>query len=959
MSASKFSRKNLLLPLVVLSISGFLSVSPVATSDETQSPSGRITQFEVFKLPQISFYISVVDQNGKPVTDLSNSEVSVFEDGTPVEVAEITPVLQIEESSLSGIQVVLVIDNSSSMGPHTEKAEFAANLFIDQIRKNDKVAIVDFGRESQREPGRIKENFTNVKFSLKKSARFFDFTAKTYLYDAVYLACSTLEQQRALGAKAVVVLSDGEDNGSKKGFKDVMAQAKRTEQPLYVIDFNNSTWNRAHLKKMALETGGKYFASNKPDQLASIYDAIVEQLQGQYQVSYVTSNHDWAAPQRNVKVVINRGGLSCSFDRNFEPDVARMNFFGLLYKEGLHQIDSGDYLKYLGDFAESEFQDDVKFKLGVYYEERGFYEQALNIYDELARLPVAEWKDEVLFRKGKIFEEQGQYSDAVAAYSEMIEKFPNEKDAAKALLGLARSRLQLSEPDKAESSYRELITKHPGSEVTDEGLLELSELLSQNGRHKEAKALLQELVENYKESNSVVHAYYNLGVMAEAESESEKALEFYAASAQATDDRSLAAKALIKKAELLFTSEKWMPAQETYQAIIETYGESDYKDEAYYGLARTHRETGRLNEMRAAYDQLKAMKARDDEVSFDLHGINAVAKLFPPGESSQAVALSGARLVMPPGAELPFPLEVSIQPRPVSENFKNLPIAGDVYDFSATVNRFAKPIRIALPYDDRWFADGTKQRNALKLYTYENSQWQLIAGSQVDTVNKMVSAEVTGLSLKVIMYESPRIIRFDDILFSFGSTELSPRALTQLDTVLAILNSSRAVRVEVQGHTDSVGTAGYNLELSQKRANKVRDYLVKCGIDSSRALATGFGPQYPIASNGTEEGRAQNRRTEFIIVSKGEHDIIDVLQKQYGTKYTIELGAFSFLSQAAEQREFFKAQGYKTEIKQTARDGGTIYLLWCGFFNNKEEALSLAQEIASRFANVKYSIVER
>jgi len=73
------------------------------------------------------------------------------------------------------------------------------------------------------------------------------------------------------------------------------------------------------------------------------------------------------------------------------------------------------------------------------------------------------------------------------------------------------------------------------------------------------------------------------------------------------------------------------------------------------------------------------------------------------------------------------------------------------------------------------------------------------------------------------------------------------------------------LKVELQGHTDSIGSAPYNLTLSRKRAESVRDYLVTRGIASDRVSAQGFGLNSPVADNATAEGRANNRRVEIVI----------------------------------------------------------------------------------------------
>ena len=72
------------------------------------------------------------------------------------------------------------------------------------------------------------------------------------------------------------------------------------------------------------------------------------------------------------------------------------------------------------------------------------------------------------------------------------------------------------------------------------------------------------------------------------------------------------------------------------------------------------------------------------------------------------------------------------------------------------------------------------------------------------------------------------------------------------------------MEVEIQGYTDSVGSKRFNMKLSQKRADSVRSWLVDKGIEGARIVAKGYGPDNPIATNATKEGRAQNRRIEFM-----------------------------------------------------------------------------------------------
>lgn len=100
-------------------------------------------------------------------------------------------------------------------------------------------------------------------------------------------------------------------------------------------------------------------------------------------------------------------------------------------------------------------------------------------------------------------------------------------------------------------------------------------------------------------------------------------------------------------------------------------------------------------------------------------------------------------------------------------------------------------------------------------------------------------------------------------LYDSNSSYIRAAAYPLLDEVTSILMKNPAMEVEVQGHTDNTGSAEYNQWLSEKRAQRVKDYLVSKGIDPSRLEAKGYGLTQPVASNATEEGRAQNRRVEL------------------------------------------------------------------------------------------------
>ncbi|PKQ66857.1 OmpA family protein [Raineya orbicola] len=106
-----------------------------------------------------------------------------------------------------------------------------------------------------------------------------------------------------------------------------------------------------------------------------------------------------------------------------------------------------------------------------------------------------------------------------------------------------------------------------------------------------------------------------------------------------------------------------------------------------------------------------------------------------------------------------------------------------------------------------------------------------------------------------------------NITFEYNSAELNDNSKRELDRITKMLNDNPTARIEIAAHTDSKGTLKYNMELSQRRAKAVHDYLVAKKIPSKRFVSKGYGPTRPIASNDTEEGRAMNRRFELIVLS--------------------------------------------------------------------------------------------
>ena len=107
----------------------------------------------------------------------------------------------------------------------------------------------------------------------------------------------------------------------------------------------------------------------------------------------------------------------------------------------------------------------------------------------------------------------------------------------------------------------------------------------------------------------------------------------------------------------------------------------------------------------------------------------------------------------------------------------------------------------------------------------------------------------------------------EGINFKTGSADITKNSNVVLDKVVQVLTDYPDVRIEISGHTDNVGKPEFNRELSQKRADAVKQYLINKGIKPERLTAVGFGLEKPIADNKTAAGKAKNRRTEFKLLT--------------------------------------------------------------------------------------------
>jgi outer membrane protein OmpA-like peptidoglycan-associated protein len=136
----------------------------------------------------------------------------------------------------------------------------------------------------------------------------------------------------------------------------------------------------------------------------------------------------------------------------------------------------------------------------------------------------------------------------------------------------------------------------------------------------------------------------------------------------------------------------------------------------------------------------------------------------------------------------------------------------------------------------------------------------------VDLRKRKGSADITENIVLASIEElksSDVAVRLNNIFFDYNTFQLQEESFPELDRLVSVIDSTPGARVEIDGYTDDQGSDSYNQELSVRRAQAVVDYLVAHGIPRNRLVPRGFGKSKPVATNDTDEGRAQNRRVEF------------------------------------------------------------------------------------------------
>ncbi len=260
----------------------------------------------------VELYTSVVDNRGRPVEGLGKDDFKVIEDGEPQQVRRFERVEDVP------IYAGILLDTSASMG-EAEKLDQAVRgalrFFQKVITPKDRAAVITFADQPT-----LAVRFTNQEEVLAGGLAGLTATGNTALHDSLIYALYYFGGVK--GKRALIILSDGKDEGSRYSFTEALEYARRSGVALYTVGIGLSTREsdvRLKLSRLADETGGRFFFIAQASELEGIYDTIQKELRSQYLLAYQSSQEGDSDKFRTVEVKMAKPGMEAKTVRGYYP----------------------------------------------------------------------------------------------------------------------------------------------------------------------------------------------------------------------------------------------------------------------------------------------------------------------------------------------------------------------------------------------------------------------------------------------------------------------------------------------------------------------------------------------------------------------------------------------------------------------------------------------------------------
>ncbi|MFQ5718937.1 MAG: VWA domain-containing protein [Acidobacteriota bacterium] len=247
----------------------------------------------VVEVRRVRLSLTVTDDDGRPVTGLTQEAFHITEDGEPQTIVEFG-------TETRPLRIALLVDTSGSMRGRLTQVQLAAAEFLDVLRPEDRAMVIDFDDSVL-----LLQPLSNAREELRDALMSTFTGGGTAMYDAVHATLRRLAPETE--RKAIVLLSDGGDTDSVMDRKQAIEAARASDVLLYGIGVGGGS-DRSALKSLSAETGGRAYFVGKADELGEVYDRIAEELRSQYIVTYSSSNPVYDGAWRKVSVTASGPG---------------------------------------------------------------------------------------------------------------------------------------------------------------------------------------------------------------------------------------------------------------------------------------------------------------------------------------------------------------------------------------------------------------------------------------------------------------------------------------------------------------------------------------------------------------------------------------------------------------------------------------------------------------------------
>ena len=277
------------------------AVSEKASSSNDSDPDNEVTVIRK-RVNEVNVVFTVTDKRERFVKDLTQADFRVYDNNKPASSIE-----SFSRQTNLPLRVGLLIDASNSVRDRFKFEQEAAIEFLNQIirPKSDKAFVIGFDTTPE-----VTQDFTDSSEALSKGVRMLRPGGGTAMYDAIYFACrdKLMKEDKGVLAtrRAIILLSDGEDNQSRVSREEAVEMAQRAEVIIYTISTNTSglvSRGDKVLKHFADETGGKAFFPFKIEDVANDFSEIADELRSQYAISYKPADFLADGKYRSIEIL--------------------------------------------------------------------------------------------------------------------------------------------------------------------------------------------------------------------------------------------------------------------------------------------------------------------------------------------------------------------------------------------------------------------------------------------------------------------------------------------------------------------------------------------------------------------------------------------------------------------------------------------------------------------------------